>query len=57
MPNHIKFCSCHACRRGKRTPAVKAVTRNKVRSNRHAVKVQLVTGGETPKCISAGYTD
>lgn len=55
--NHIKFCSCKACKAGKHSPRSKAVTRNKIRGNRHAVKNALRNGQEPAKVISAGRTD
>ncbi len=57
MPNHIKFCGCHACKAGKHTPTSKAITRSKVRAARHACKIALTGGREPVRTISAGRTD
>ena len=57
MANHIKFCSCKACRSGRHAPASKAKIRQAVRHNRRAVKVALRLDREAPRCFSVGYTD
>ena len=57
MANHIKFCSCKACRAGRHTPASKAKTRRLVRGNRRATKMALRKGHEPVACVSGGYTD
>jgi hypothetical protein len=57
MANHIKFCSCNACRAGQHSKASKIKTRSVIRSNRRNVKELLSKDRETPKAIGAGYTD
>ncbi len=57
MANHIKFCSCKACRAGRHAPANKARIRRAVRNNRRGVKVALRLDREIPRAFSVGYTD
>lgn len=57
MANHLKFCGCTSCKRGKHSPAAKTRTRLVVRKNRHDAKVALRHGEETMNMSSAGRTD
>lgn len=57
MPNHLKFCSCQQCRRGKRSKNGSDTVRAVVRHTRRQVKQDLKQGKEPAKAVSAGYTD
>ena len=56
MPNHLKKCSCTACRRGLHTKSGSVIAKAAVRANRRAVKAALVKGEEPPKVSSLPYT-
>jgi hypothetical protein len=57
MPNHLKFCGCKTCRKGRHRPGAKSAIRKKVRGFRHAAKQALKQGREPPDKTSVGYTD
>ena len=57
MPNHLKFCGCKACRKGKHTPAGSDTVREAIRKDRKAVKAALKKGEEPPRKAGVTYTD
>jgi hypothetical protein len=57
MPNHMKRCSCKACRRGLHTKRGSDVARRKVRVARRQAKLALKVGKVPDKVFSVPYTD
>ena len=57
MANHMKVCSCRACRRGLRTPSGSAEVQRGIRKARHAAKQALRRGDTLDPAFSIGYTD
>jgi hypothetical protein len=57
MANHMKACSCRACRRGLRTPSGSAEVQRGIRKARHAAKQALRRGDTPDPAFSIGYTD
>lgn len=57
MANHLKFCGCAGCKRGKHSLAAKTRTRLVIRKNRSDTKVALRRGEEPTNTCSAGRTD
>lgn len=57
MSNHMKFCSCRACRDGlHRGKGRNFMVRKTARKFRYKTKDALKKGKEPPNCISVGYT-
>ena len=52
-----KFCSCRACKAGKKCPRSQTRTNKALRSFRRQTKAALQKGTELPKTISIPYTD
>jgi hypothetical protein len=52
-----KFCSCYACKAGRKCPTSKATTQKTLRSFRRQSKAALQKGTEPPVAISIPYTD
>ena len=58
MSNHLKKCSCKACRKGLHTKAGGTTARAAVRKARKAVKAALKKGDDDPpRAASMTYTD
>lgn len=58
MANHLKFCGCPNCRRGKHTKAGGAIVRAVVKKTRRKVKAALKRGEtDIPKAAGVEYTD
>lgn len=57
MSSVAKFCSCRACKRGKKCARNKATTDKALRSFRRQSKAAVAKGTEPPKAISVPYTD
>ena len=55
--NHMKFCSCKACKAGRHCANCKARTKRATRGARHAAKTDLAKGKTPNKTISVPYTD
>lgn len=57
MSNHMKFCSCQACKRGRHSKFGKTIVRQITRRFRRLTKQSLQKGEDPPKIISVPYTD
>jgi hypothetical protein len=57
MSSVAKFCSCRACKAGKKCSRSQASTNKALRSFRRQTKAALLKGTEPPKTISVPYTD
>ena len=57
MSSVAKFCSCRACKAGRKCARNKATTDKALRSFRRQGKAALQKGTEPPKTISVPYTD
>lgn len=57
MSNHLKFCSCKACRAGRHRPGSKSVIKRATRKLRHGAKQALAKEQEPSDKISVSYTD
>ncbi len=57
MSNHLKFCSCKACKAGRHRPGNKTVIKRASRKLRHGAKQAIATGQEPPDKTTVSYTD
>lgn len=58
MPNHMKFCGCKSCRRGRSSGGgMKWLVTAIVRKFRRKAKQDLKQGKTPDKVISCPYTD
>jgi len=57
MSNHLKFCSCRACRAGRHRPGSKSEIKRASRRLRRNAKAALAKGKEPPPKTSVSYTD
>jgi hypothetical protein len=57
MSNHLKFCSCRACKAGRHRPGSKSEIKRASRRLRRNAKAALDKGQEPPSKTSVSYTD
>jgi len=57
MSNHLKFCSCRACKAGRHRPGSKSEIKRASRRLRKSAKQALAKGEEPPSKTSVTYTD
>ena len=57
MSSVVKFCSCRACKAGRKCSYNKATTNKALRSFRRQSKAAIQKGTEPPIAISIHWTD
>jgi hypothetical protein len=57
MSNHLKFCSCKACKAGRHRPGNKTRIKQASRKLRHGTKAAIKAGKEPAAKTGVDYTD
>ncbi len=57
MSNHLKFCGCHLCRRGRHTETGSEIVKRPIRKFCRAAKQKLKKGEKPEFEVSVPYTD